>query len=238
MSNTERYWAVVPAAGTGQRMCSDLPKQYLPINNQPLISYTLRVLLAHPRIEQVVVALAAEDEYWVQAGIHHEKLMTVAGGDERSDSVFSALNTLSDTADGDDWVLVHDAARPCLDSNDIDRLITSIGDDWVGGLLAMPATDTVKLGDGARVIKTQDRNSVWMAQTPQMFRFGLLYQALHTAREEGHPITDEASAIEGLGLHPKLVMGAEDNIKVTRPRDLELAQLILSGNGLSGNDKG
>jgi 2-C-methyl-D-erythritol 4-phosphate cytidylyltransferase len=222
-----RFWAVVPAAGVGRRMGGDLPKQYLPLHGRPLLQHTLERLGGHPRIAGVVVALTAGDPYW-RAPALGVPLYTVDGGAERCHSVLNALDLLHGTADPGDWVLVHDAARPCLRPADIDRLIAELAGHPVGGLLGLPVADTVKRVDAAGdVAATVPRDGLWRALTPQMFRLASLRDALARAVEAGELVTDEAGAIEGMGLHPRMVEGHADNIKVTRPGDLELAALYL-----------
>ena len=221
------YWAVVPAAGVGKRMQSDRPKQYLPLLGQAVLEQTLNRLLSADVFSAIAVAISKEDPYWPELACSgHEKVVTAAGGNERADSVLSALTSLREQASDDDWVLVHDAARPCLTSTDIHLLIDSLKNDEVGGILALSSHDTLKHVEGINIIKTIDRSCVWRALTPQMFRYGALKSALEAA--EGNPaVTDEASALEMQGLQPKIVEGRSDNIKITRPEDLALAQFYM-----------
>lgn len=232
-SSSPKYWAVVPAAGVGKRMLADRPKQYLEIDGRPLIEYAISGLMADPHIEGVVVAISAEDQYWPALEICLEKpLWVVEGGVERCHSVLNALQELSTYAGEEDWVLVHDAARPCVRAEDIAQLIARLANDEVGGLLAVPVRDTMKrAGDNQRVINTEDRQGLWHALTPQMFRFGKLRHALEQALEEEALVTDEASALELAGYEPLLVEGHADNIKVTRPEDLALAGFYLKQQG-------
>lgn len=226
-----RYWAVVPAAGAGQRMGSAIPKQYLPLAGQPVIVHTLDTLLRHPRLAGVVVAISAGDEWWpeVAAGRVPDKLLrVVTGGVERGYSVLNGLEALSERAQLDDWVLVHDAARPCLSIGDLDRLFTELADDPVGGLLAVPVQDTLKQAATGRVAVTVDRSQLWRALTPQMFRLGMLRDALRDALARGLTVTDEAAAMEAAGFAPRLVEGRADNLKITRPEDLALAEFYLT----------
>lgn len=224
-----RHWVVIPAAGVGARMKADRPKQYLPLYGKTVIEHTLNCFTQHPAITGIVVALSPDDPYW--PGLHIESrlpLHIAAGGQERCHSVLNALHLLAQHAASDDWVLVHDAARPCLTRPDIDKLCTELNDDTVGGILAVPVRDTMKRADGeGRIGATEDRNGLWHALTPQMFRLGLLTQALEQALADGFVVTDEASAVEHAGLRPKLVEGRADNIKVTRPEDLALAEFFL-----------
>lgn len=222
-----RFWAVVPAAGIGRRMGGDLPKQYLPLHGRPILHHTLARIGNHPRCAGVVVALSAGDPHW-QAPDLRAPLVTVDGGAERCHSVLNALEQLRTQAAPDDWVLVHDAARPCLRSADIDRLLGELSGHPVGGLLGLPVADTVKRVDAAGdVVATVSREGLWRALTPQMFRLDTLRDALGRALAAGKLVTDEAAAIEQVGLRPRMVEGHADNIKVTRPGDLELAALYL-----------
>jgi 2-C-methyl-D-erythritol 4-phosphate cytidylyltransferase len=223
-------WVIVPAAGTGARFGAGLPKQYRVLAEKPLIEQTLARLLAHPAIDGALVALASDDTHWPTLALRLEKpLLTCVGGENRADSVLAALRALPDTVDDDALVLVHDAARPCVRHADLDRLIDAARNDGVGALLAAPVRDTLKRGDvHARVVTTVPREQLWRAQTPQVFRRGALMRALELARLDKAAITDESSAMERLGLHPVLVEGNEDNIKVTVAADLALAECILA----------
>jgi 2-C-methyl-D-erythritol 4-phosphate cytidylyltransferase len=233
ISSQVKYWAVVPAAGVGKRMQADRPKQYLEIHGRPLIEYAINRLIADPHIEGVVVAISADDEYWPALEIALAKpLWVVEGGVERCHSVLNALQELATRANEDDWVLVHDAARPCVRAEDITHLITQLMNDDIGGLLAVPVRDTMKrAGTNQRVITTEDREGLWHALTPQMFRFGKLRHALEQALEDESLVTDEASAMELAEYEPLLVEGHADNIKVTRPEDLALAAFYLQQQG-------
>ncbi len=224
------FHAVVPAAGIGSRMGSDVPKQYLRLLDRMVIDWSIRALLSQPGIESVTVALGKEDRYWpttqsaADAGVK-----TVAGGAERSHSVLNALQSLLTHADEDDWVLVHDAARPCVGAADISRLMR-LAAAGTGGLLGVPVHDTMKRTDAdGNVIATVERNQLWHAQTPQMFPLGKLHQALGDALAAGVAVTDEASAMEWAGYRPRMVEGSTSNIKVTRSADLELAGFYLAG---------
>lgn len=222
--------AVIPAAGAGKRFGADLPKQYLPLAGQAIQQHTLDRLAGMPELSRVVVAIAADDERArALPYAYPERLQFVTGGGERMDSVLAGLEALqaSGAAD-DDWVLVHDVARPLLRPADVRRLLTELADDAVGGLLANPVRDTMKRGDAeARIDSTVCREQLWHALTPQMFRLGLLLRALRSARAEGVVVTDEAAAIERLGLRPRLISGARDNLKITFPDDLPLAEALL-----------
>ena len=227
--SAERCWGVIPAAGIGARMGSQLPKQYLEISGTTLLEYSLGVLLACDWIEQVAVALHPEDQIAPgMACFSDRRVITVVGGAERKDSVLAGLDALLPAADENDWVLVHDAARPCLLSEDVLRLRDAVLATGEGGILAEAIVDTVKLADDrGRVEATLDRKRLWRAQTPQMFRLGELRAALQAAHGAGEEVTDEASAIELAGLPVQLVAGAATNLKVTVPEDLELARWYL-----------
>ncbi|RKZ34403.1 MAG: 2-C-methyl-D-erythritol 4-phosphate cytidylyltransferase [Gammaproteobacteria bacterium] len=227
--NAPRYWAVVPAAGVGRRMGAELPKQYLQIGGRCIIEHTLDCLASHPRIAGVVVAVARDDGYWpeVAAGLSCSPIIA-EGGAERCQSVLNALTVLSEHANQDDWVLVHDAVRPCLSHGDIDRLMTTLTGDPEGGLLGMPVRDTMKRANGSqRVAETVSRDGLWHAATPQMFPLGRLRQVLTDAIARGLMVTDEAQAVELAGGAPRMVEGSAGNIKITRPQDLELAAFYI-----------
>ncbi|RRJ85493.1 2-C-methyl-D-erythritol 4-phosphate cytidylyltransferase [Aestuariirhabdus litorea] len=227
---TPRYFAVVPAAGVGKRMAADRPKQYLPLLGRALIEHTLERLCAFSPIDKVVVALAPEDPY--QAGVkalNHPRVMRCAGGAERCHSVSRALEALTGVAAEHDWVLVHDLARPCVRAEDLQRLLDQLQGHPVGGLLGVPVRDTMKrTAANGQVVATVERSQLWHAYTPQMFRYGLLRDALSATLARGELVTDEAAAIEAAGLQPLMVEGAADNIKVTRPEDLALAEFYIA----------
>jgi 2-C-methyl-D-erythritol 4-phosphate cytidylyltransferase len=223
-----RAWAVVPAAGTGRRMGANVAKQYLSLLGRPLLGHALESLLASPRIEAVVLVVAADDMRWPEAVPADAPLLTAIGGAERCHSVLNGLLRLADRAAPDDWVLVHDAARPCLSHEELDALFVALERDPVGGLLAVPVADTLKAADDSgRVLRTLPRDSLWRALTPQMFRYGLLRDALAAAIEAGVMVTDEAAAMERAGHRPALVAGRVANLKVTGPEDLALAEAVL-----------
>jgi 2-C-methyl-D-erythritol 4-phosphate cytidylyltransferase len=219
------FYALVPAAGSGRRIGNELPKQYLTLAGQPMLAHALHALCACPEISTVFVVLAPDDtQYrshdWSRFGDKLQPLF--CGGDRRSDTVLNGL--LASELEPDDWVLVHDAARPCLTQEQLARLIAELRDDPVGGILAVPVADTLKRADDqGRILHTESREHLWQAQTPQMFRAGLLAQAL----QQSGNFTDEASAVEALGLHPRLVPGEPTNLKVTYPQDMLLAELLL-----------
>ena len=223
-------WGAVPAAGSGSRMGSSVPKQYLEIAGARLAEHTLGALLAAGCIHEIVVAIAPDDALWpTLPEALRARVRTVHGGDERAASVLNALDGFSQRPAPGDWVLVHDMARPCVRPERIRAMIDELGRDEVGGLLALPLVDTLKRADGAqRVRETVDRSALWRAQTPQVFRFTVLERALREARASGVTITDEAMAVERLGLAPRLLRGSADNIKVTVADDMELANYYLS----------
>ncbi|MDB6141808.1 MAG: 2-C-methyl-D-erythritol 4-phosphate cytidylyltransferase [Pseudomonas sp.] len=222
------FWAVIPAAGIGARMAADRPKQYLQLGGLTILEHSLGCFLDHPRLKGLVISLAVDDPYWPSlACATDSRIQRAAGGKERADSVLNALLHLhAHGAQDDDWVLVHDAARPNLSRGDLDKLLHELADDPVGGLLAVPARDTLKRADSnGRVTETVDRSLIWLAYTPQMFRLGALHRALADSLVSDVSITDEASAIEWSGQSPRLIEGRSDNIKVTRPEDLEWLRL-------------
>ena len=226
-----RYYGLIPAAGAGSRMGDSLPKQYLALAGRPLLYHAVRRLAAHPCIEQVFVVLAQGDHRFahVDWSAFSGKLEPLyCGGETRAASVFNGLLAACDAIAASDWVLVHDAARPCLGEAELGRLIDELGDDETGGLLAVPVADTLKRANReAEVMQTESRENLWQAQTPQMFRYRLLVEALRVSNPA--VVTDEASAIEHLGLRPRLIRGDVRNLKVTYPEDLALAELILKG---------
>jgi len=233
VSSGAECWALVPAAGVGRRIGGAVPKQYLDLAGRPVIDYCLRLFLGHPRIRGVVVALDPADSHWPSTPLaDHPSILRADGGAERGYSVLNGLNLLGTVASESDWVLVHDAARPCLRVEDLNRLLDTLWDHPVGGLLGAAVSDTIKqAGQNGEVLRTVPRDDLWRAFTPQMFRLDLLRRALRGALEDGQPVTDDASALEWLGLAPQLVEGHADNIKITRPEDLALAHFYLDRQG-------
>jgi len=235
-ARSTKIWAVVPAAGVGSRMNSTVPKQYLHLQGKAVLALTLQRLLEHPLIGNIVVAISAEElharnSYWQQLQFNDNPgIQVCAGAESRHGSVSNALDVLADQAHEDDWVLVHDAVRPCVRISDICALINAVQHHPAGGLLAAPVRDTLKLAEpGTHSVQgTLDRDHVWAAFTPQMFRYGLLRKALQHAVSFGIEITDESSAIEKLECSPLLIRGNPDNIKITHPEDLMLASAILT----------
>ncbi|WP_439133461.1 2-C-methyl-D-erythritol 4-phosphate cytidylyltransferase [Pseudomaricurvus sp.] len=223
------YWVIVPAAGVGSRMGANKPKQYLTLNNKTILEHTLERLLQLPKLNGIVVLVHPLDSYWSTLSVfNHDKIKVIEGGRERCDSVLNGLDTLDEHMQPLDWVLVHDAARPCVDLRDIEELTEKLEEHLVGGILGVPVSDTVKrLNDNYGIEETVDRRVLWQAQTPQMFRYGILARSLRAALQQGITITDEASAVENAGYVPLMVEGRRDNIKVTRPEDIPMAELIL-----------
>lgn len=225
-----KVFAIVPAAGYGSRMGHATPKQYLKVQGKTILEHTLERLLSVSSITSVTVALSTDDDEFAQLPIaSHPKVVTTIGGNERSDSVLAALKSLSSEAKSHDWAMVHDAARCCIRAQTIERLLRSLADDDVGGILAVPASDTLKQVAADKTVQfTLDRSVVWQAQTPQLFRYELLCNALHKALDNDLLITDEASAMELAGYDPLVVMGNYDNIKITHPEDLAIAEVLLA----------
>lgn len=225
------FFALIPAAGSGSRMGDDLPKQYLSLAGKPMIYHALKTLCSSPRITRVFVVLARGDGEWLRhdwSEFSGKLAVLECGGATRAQSVLNGLKATREVSsiDNNDWVLIHDAARPCLGEKQLDKLMNELVDDEVGGLLAVPVADTLKRGDtSSRVERTESRENLWQAQTPQMFRYKLLMEAL--SMTGGATMTDDAGAIEALGLHPRLVLSDVRNLKVTYPQDLALAELIL-----------
>jgi 2-C-methyl-D-erythritol 4-phosphate cytidylyltransferase len=231
-----RYWLVMPAAGSGRRFQGDIPKQYAPLLGRTVIEWALAPFLGDPRCAHAVVAIAESDVTWprVAANLASERLSATSGGDERSVSVRRGLAALAERAEAGDWVLVHDAARPCLDLRDIEELIMAVTAHGSGGLLGARAADTLKQAQtnawahqGPTVARTVDRADLWRAFTPQMFRFGPLCAALDAAHSSGRYPSDEAQALEWAGVSPLLVEGRATNLKLTTGEDLALAEAVL-----------
>ena len=236
-----KYYLVMPAAGSARRFQGDTPKQYAPLLGRTVIEWALAPFLADPRCARAVVVIAESDSTWqhVAARAGSERLSATTGGSERSASVRRGLAALEERADRDDWVLVHDAARPCLAAADLERLIARVTEGGSGGLLAVRTTDTLKearagaAGESSAVAATVDRTNLWRALTPQMFRFGALCAALDAAHAAGRHPTDEAQALEWCGESPLLVEGLATNLKLTSGEDLALAEALLRARRLS-----
>ncbi len=228
MAAPRKFWALIPAAGRGTRMGVERPKQYLSLAGRTVLEHVLGLFMNHARVSGIVVVLDENDRHWpLLKTARSPRVQAVTGGSERARSVLAGLEWLARQADALDWVLVHDAARPCLARGMLDRLMAELEQDPVGGLLALPAWDTVKQAQDGRVVATLDRRRVWHAQTPQMFRVGALHEALRRAIGDGHAVTDESMAMELAGHTPRLVEGSVDNLKITRREDLALAEFIL-----------
>ena len=223
-------WAVVPAAGSGSRFGGEVPKQYLQVAGEPLLAHTLRALLAHPGVAGVVVVLAEDDPRWPGGSeLEGKPVRHCVGGESRADSVLAGLQALPDEVRADDFVLVHDAARPNLALADLGQLLERGRVDPVGAILAAPVRDTLKrAGDEGGIDRTVPRERLWRALTPQMFRRLQLSQALEKARSAGVEVTDESMAMERKGARPLLIEGREDNIKITTPADLAYFEFLLS----------
>ncbi len=227
MKERINYFAIIPAAGVGSRMQLGFPKQYIAINGKKILEYTLTTLLSYPKFKKCVVVINKKDTHWPNLQFNSLHLLTAWGGKTRCHSVFNGLLALKNIAKKNDWVVIHDAVRPLLHENDIDNLINHLGDHPVGGLLGHSIKNTVKYIDKQR-FETLDRKKIWVAVTPQMFRYHWLVKALELAIKKNKCITDEANAIELMGQQPKIIEGRADNIKVTTKEDLNLIHYFLS----------
>ena len=223
-------WAVVPAAGHGSRFGGDVPKQYLEVAGEPLLAHTLRALLAHPGVAGAVVVLAQDDPRWPGwSELEGKPVLACVGGESRADSVLAGLDALPEGVRADDFVLVHDAARPNLHAADLGQLLERGRADPVGAILAAPVRDTLKrAGDEGGIDRTEPRERLWRALTPQLFRRLQLARAMQAARDAGVAVTDESMAMERKGARPLLIEGREDNIKITTPADLDYFEFLLS----------
>lgn len=229
-------WAVVPSAGLGRRFGSKNAKQYVELGGEAIAQRTLTTLIDTQLFTKIIVPLSSNDQLFAALPVSKRaELESVIGGDTRAQSVLKGLRALSGRADANDWVMVHDMARPLITKSDVMTLLSSLKDHPVGGILALPATDTVKFScevnttcNASVVERTIDREAVWLAQTPQLFRYGLLCDALDLAIEQGLPVTDEASAMEFQQHEVALVMGNPKNIKITHRGDLQLAEFYLA----------
>ena len=224
----ESLWIIVPAAGRGSRMDADLPKQYLPLLDHTVIEITLEKLLSLDNVEKIIVSLHAEDRHWQTLSCSQDpRIQTVIGGEERSLSVLAALKHIRKQAQKKDWVLIHDAARACIMTETVESMLETLGGEEIGGILAVASDDTLKQVADQRISSTLDRHTIWRAQTPQVFRYDLLYRCLLRAVSDSVSITDDASAVEIGGYMPKVLPGRKDNIKITHPEDLRIAEFIL-----------
>ncbi len=230
MTRQPDFWAVIPAGGIGRRMGAGKPKQYLKLLNRTVLEHSLQPFCEHPQIKGIAVVVADDDEHWPTLALSgHARVVTASAGRERCHSVLNGLKRIAEFAGDDDWVLVHDAARPCVTAADIDRLIAGLRDHPVGGILALPVSDTVKqAGPDHDIQATLERERLWRALTPQMFRLGLLRDSIAAAIDDNVLVTDEAQALEHRGYRPGIVRGGPHNIKVSMAEDLALAEFYLT----------
>lgn len=230
MKNSPECWAIIPAAGVGQRMASSIPKQYLQIKDKTILEYAAQPFLENARVKKIVFALHANDENFSNISFHdpQQKISTVIGGETRAHSVLNALRVMNKDIDENSFVLVHDAARPCLCAEDLENLIETCLPHEVGGILAARVTDTIKQVEDHAIISTIDRHYLWRAFTPQMFKFNILYQTINQALKNNFTVTDEASAVERAGYQPAIVESSVRNIKVTHADDITLAEAYLT----------
>jgi len=227
LENPVPFWLVIPAAGSGQRIGGDVPKQYQSLAGVPLLQRTLDVFLPIPGLQGVIVALHPQDQHFSSLPAARNPLLkTVVGGAERADSVLNALVFLSKTARSEDWILVHDAARPLVQAADVMAMLQALS-GTEGGIMAVPVSDTIKQVSERTITATRDRSSLWQAQTPQMFRLGALLFALQQAQQQDRVVTDEASALEAVGVMPQVFAGKRSNLKITVPEDWQLAEALL-----------
>jgi len=230
--STPRVHVLIPAAGRGTRFGGAVLKQYLPISGRSVLAHSIKIFQFHPQISGITVVLA-EDDQWFESsvGALASAVETVTGGDTRAKSVRNGLEFILDYYPETEWVLVHDAARPCLSARSLDRLLEQGLQSPDGAILAMPVSDTLKrAGEQRKITATVDRSGLWAAQTPQLFRIRALAEAIDAAHRAGYELTDEASAMEFVGAKPKLVMGSVANIKITHPADLAIAEALLERN--------
>lgn len=221
-------WIVIPSGGTGDRFNQSSPKQYCALAGKTLLEHTVSLFLAQRWVNKIVIAVADSDAYFSElTELEHPKIIRVSGGKTRAESVKNGLTWLQQRAEPTDWVLVHDAVRPCLDKRDLQALL-ALRDDAVGGILASKVTDTIKqVSDDLQIVATVDRQLLWQAQTPQMFRLGLLLAALDKASQTGETVTDEAHAVQLLGYTPRIVPAKFPNPKLTYPADLPYISSLL-----------
>ena len=233
--STDRVHVLIPAAGQGVRYGGAMLKQYLPVCGKAVLAHSIRAFQFHPLITSITVVLAGDDQWFESAvGPLSAAVETVTGGATRAQSVRNGLRFIAENHSDSDWALVHDAARPCLSSSRLEKFLEQGLKSPDGAILAVPVGDTLKrAGDGQEILTTVDRNGLWAAQTPQLFRIGELAEAIDTANEQGCELTDEASAMEFVGVRPLLVMGSAANIKITHSSDLAIAEALLSRKELS-----
>ena len=229
MNTAPKCWAVIPAAGIGERVGASIPKQYLQIAGKTILEHAINPFVSNSRIAGITVALHSQDSHFKTLGIkaNSRKVHTVVGGDTRARSVLNALDSFESKLDKDDFVLVHDAARPCLTMNDLNQLIDVCTQHEVGGIIGSRVTDTIKRVKDNNIVNTLDRKNIWRAYTPQMFKFSILQSAIQKAFKDNVCITDEASALEYAGYQPCMVEGSACNIKVTTAEDISLAEIFL-----------
>ncbi len=231
ISTHKTLYAVVPAAGIGARMQADRPKQYLLLNDKTILEHTVEALLAFSPFEKIILPISTQDQYWPKLKLNqHKKIITCDGGQERYHSVLNGLKVLLNLgAKKDDWVMVHDVARPCITIKDLENLYKNANEQGV--ILGLQVRDTMKRTDqNGKILKTVERNNLWHALTPQLAPLGILHDAIGQALSDGINMTDEASALEYVGLKPKMLAGSPNNIKVTHPQDLLLANALLNFN--------
>ena len=229
MNAAPKYWAVIPAAGVGERVGASRPKQYLQIAGKTLLEHAASCFVNNDQIAGLIFSIKPGDEIFSSLDFDNSgiPIYTVDGGNTRAESVLNALNYLETHASHDDFVLVHDAARPCLADSDLTKLLIRCSNDEVGGILAIPVTDTIKRVSQDRIVDTQSRDNSWRALTPQMFRYGLLKDAVISSLSKGIAVTDEASAVEYAGYKPCVVEGSDQNLKVTTSNDFKIAEMFL-----------
>ncbi len=228
MIHEHKLWAVIPAAGTGSRMGSRVPKQYLDLAGSSVLDMTLQAIFSEPVVDGVFVAVAADDHLFAEYCRYASEVTQIAGGPDRARSVLNVLNHLIAHYSADDWVLVHDAARPCICADRLRRLVQTVSEQHRGAILATPVVDTLKHAQDGRVTATVDRSNLWQAHTPQIFRLGELHHAIGLGLQQNFVITDEASAMEYAGIPPIIVPDSRNNIKITEADDLALAEWILA----------
>ncbi len=230
MNSSPQCWAVIPAAGIGERVGLSIPKQYLQIAGKTILEHAIQPFISHSCVKGITVALNPNDTQFESLSIYHScaKLHFVEGGETRAHSVLNALQSVEAQIDRNDFVLVHDAARPCLTASDLDKLINKCLSHKVGGILGSKVSDTIKQVEAGKIINTLDRGNIWRAFTPQMFKLGLLQSAIKKAFDNNIVITDESSAIEYAGYTPCMIEGDAGNIKVTTAEDIALAEFFLT----------
>ena len=233
--STPQVHVLIPAAGQGTRFGGVMLKQYLPVCGKPVLAHSIKVFQFHPLVSSITVVLAEDDQWFESAvGLLAATVKTVIGGDTRAQSVRNGLRYIAENYSETDWVLVHDAARPCLSASRLERFLEQGLESADGAILAMPVGDTLKrAGDSQEIVSTVDRSELWAAQTPQLFHVGALAEAIDAAQNAGCELTDEASAMEFVGVRPLLVKGSSANIKITHSSDLAIAEALLARRELS-----